>query len=116
VVVTGSPGHRVAAPCPLRLAVGAAVGTTIGTAVLAAGVRATIGRALTSAAVGATIGTAVVTARVRATVSSALTSTAVGATIGTAVAAAGHASRAAVRWSVAAFVVACFVQGGFGHR
>jgi hypothetical protein len=85
------------------------------------GVRAAISRALaratgaTGATVCATIGTAVVPASVGTTISRTFTGAAGCATIGTAVGAARHTCRTAVSWSLAAFVVACFVQGGFGH-
>jgi hypothetical protein len=84
------------------------------------GVRAAIGESLTGATIRATIRAAVsstvVAACVGATVSRTLTRTAIGATICTAVTATGHTRRTAVRWSVTALVVTCFVQGGFGHR
>jgi hypothetical protein len=101
---------------------------------VATGVRATVGRALARATVSATVGTAVVTTRVRATVGRALARATVSATIGTAIGtavvttgvratvsgalvrAARHAGCATVGGADAALVVACFVQGGFGHE
>jgi hypothetical protein len=117
VVVTESPTQGTSS---LRLRVGAAIGTTVGAAIVAIGVRATIGRALTSATVRAAIGAAIVAIGVRATIGRALTSATVRAAIGTTVGStvvgtARHACRTTVGRSDAALVVACFVQGGFGH-
>ncbi len=85
VVVTDSPCREVVGHPPELLSA-AAVRATIGTAVVSTGVRAAIGRTLTSAtagaAIGATIGTAIVTTGVRAAIGRTLTSATAGATVG----------------------------------